>query len=91
MLRGFISLVEWSVEGETQLVPVSKVDEEKREEQPASGGDAADEGEGMDTSDGQLVPVAAVDEDDAAENGKKENEKKESSEKSDKKGSSFAW
>ena len=72
-------------------MPVSKGDEEKREEQPASGGVAADEGEGMDTSDGQLVPVAAADEDDAAEKGKKEYEQKESPEKSDKKGSSFAW
>ena len=68
-------------------MPVSKGDEEKHEEQPASGGVA----EGMDASDGQLVPVAAADKDDAAENGKKENEKKESPEKSDKKGSSFAW
>ena len=72
-------------------MPVSKGDEEKREEQSASGGVAADEGEGMDASDGQLVPVAAADEDDAAEEkGKKENEEKESRENIDKKGSSFA-
>ena len=72
-------------------MPVSKGDEEKREEQSASGGVAADEGEGKDASDGQLVPVAAADEDDAAEEkGKKENEEKESRENIDQKGSSFA-
>ena len=72
-------------------MPVSRTDQEKSVEEhgPVV---AAAAGEGVDTSDRQLVPVAAADEDDAREEKvKKENDEKESPETSEKKGSTFMW
>ena len=71
-------------------MPVSRTDQEKSVEE--HGPVVAAAGEDVDTSDRQLVPVAAADEDDAREEKvNKENDEKESPETSEKKGSTFMW